>query len=98
MRRLLLTKELFARGMTEGELRWAIGAGRWWRVRHGVYVEGPEPPTPLERRAADVLVGGGIASGHLAAVLHGLDGVRLDDRPVRRRVLPSDRLTVVQGI
>lgn len=98
MRRLLLTSELFARGITEGELRWGVDAGRWRRVRRGVYVEGPEPPTPLERRAADVLVCGGVASGNLAAVLHGLDGVRLDARPIRRRVLPPERLTVVGGI
>lgn len=98
MRRLFLTREAFDRGITESELRWGVRAGRWWRVRRGVYVEGSEPPSLLERRAADVLVCGGVASGNLAAVLHGLDGVSLDARPIRRRVLPPERLTVVEGI
>ncbi|MDQ6909822.1 MAG: DUF559 domain-containing protein [Actinomycetota bacterium] len=61
-------------------------------------MEGPGPPSALERRAADVLACDGVGSGHLAAVLHRLDGVDLDGRPVRRRDLSSDRLTVVEGI
>jgi hypothetical protein len=98
MRRMFTTREALARGMTEAELRWGVRTGRWSRVRHGVLIDGPEPPTALERRAADVLASDGVGSGHLAAVLHGFDGVALDGHPIRRRDLPTDRLTVVQGI
>jgi hypothetical protein len=95
---MFTTADAFARGMTEAELRWRVRTGRCQRVRRGVYVEGGEPPTALERQVARVLAATGVASGNLAAVLHNLDGVRLDARPVRRRKLPTDRVTLVDNI
>jgi hypothetical protein len=72
-------------GLSESALRWGVRRGSWVRVERGVYAEGPEPPTPLDRRRARVLASGDVASGALAGVLHQLDGVVLDDRPLRRR-------------
>jgi hypothetical protein len=68
-------------------------------------------PTPLERAVAVVVATGGVASGRLAGVLLGLDSVVLDGpdvtvpstcsgrrNGVRRRDLPPERVTTVDGI
>jgi hypothetical protein len=72
-------------GLTSDALRWGERTGRWRRVRRSVYAEGPEDPTPLDRARARVLAADGVARGALAGVLHRLDAVALDDRPMRRR-------------
>ncbi|MDQ6929009.1 MAG: DUF559 domain-containing protein, partial [Actinomycetota bacterium] len=85
--------------------------GRWRLIARGVYGDGPERPTAQDRAFAVVLRSGGIASGRLAGVLHGFDGVTFDGldmtlRPgrsaylpgVRRRLLEPGRVTVVSGI
>ncbi len=64
-------------GLTRAQLRWGESQGRWRRVARTVYRYGPEEPTHLDRSLALVLCTGGIASGALAGVLHGLDGVGL---------------------
>lgn len=84
--------------MTSAALRWGVRAGRWQRVERGVYAEGPDDPSELDRQRARALASGGVASGALAGVLHGLDRVALDDRPLRRRALPEDRVVVVHGV
>lgn len=97
MRRLFTTEEALARGLTMSELKWGTKNGRWRRVRKNVYAEGPDDPSELDRALARVIATGQVASGNLAGVLHGLDGVELDDRPIRRRVLPPERVGKVCG-
>ncbi len=98
MRRLFTTSEALADGLTASGLRWGETRGRWRRVRHGVYAEGPEEVSPVDVARAAVLATKGIACGGLAAVLHGLDGVPLDGRPVRRRSLPGRRVVELDGL
>jgi len=47
---------------------------------------------------ATVMASNGVACAGLAAVLHGLDGVAVDSRPLRRRELPVDRVVRVAGL
>jgi Protein of unknown function (DUF559) len=98
MRRMFTTAEAVADGLTASGLRWGEARGRWRRVRQGVYVEGPEEPTAFERALADVVATNAVASGGLAGVLLGLDGVEVDGRPVRRRSLPEERVVEVAGL
>jgi hypothetical protein len=99
MRRLFTVGEAINRGLTRSPLRWGERTGRWRRVDFGVYGEGDAEPDALDRARARVLASGGVDSGRLAAILHDLDGVtEPDDRPVRRRRLPSERVVVAGGI
>lgn len=95
MRRLFTAAES---GLTRGQLRWGEHVGAWVRIERGVYGDGPASPTPLDVARARVLASGGAAAGALAGVLHGLDSIALDDRPMRRRPHVADRLVVIQGI
>ncbi len=74
MRRLFFGEEV----PTRAELRWGEQTGRWRRIDRGVWAEGSEEAAELDRARASVMATGGVASHHLAAVLHGLDSVRLD--------------------
>ncbi|HEX7276446.1 MAG TPA: DUF559 domain-containing protein [Acidimicrobiales bacterium] len=98
MRRMFTTAEAASDGLTSSALRWGERRGRWRRVRQGVYAEGPEDPTDLDLARATVMASNAVASGALAGVLLGLDGVLLDARPTRRRSLPTDRIVVVDGL
>lgn len=98
MRRLFTTTDALGGGLTTSALRWGERSRRWRRVGRGVYADGPEDPSELERLVARVVATGGVASGHLAGVLHGLDGVLLDERPIRRRRLPPERVLRVDGV
>jgi hypothetical protein len=81
----------------------------WTRIEQGVYGEGCEPATPLERALATVIATGGVASGRVAGALHGLDGVEAvgpdvtvpcgshKRQGVRRRPLPDAAVVVVSG-
>lgn len=106
MRRLFTADE-----MTEAALRWGEQKGRWRRADRGVWAEGPEELSPLDRARAQVMATGGVASHSLAGVLHGLDSVTLDGtwvtvpptgngrRPrVRRRQLPAECVVIVDGL
>ena len=106
MRRLFTSDEA-----TEAAIRWGEEKGRWRRVDRGVWAEGPEDLTELDRARAAVMATGGVASHHLAAVLHGLDSVGLDGtwltlaptgngrRPhARRRRLSPERVVTVAGL
>jgi very-short-patch-repair endonuclease len=108
VRRICPTDEL---ELTRSALRWAERKGRWQRVERGVWAEGSEGLTTLDRARAAVLATGGVASHHLAGVLHGLDAVRLDGtwitvspngngrRPyVRRGRLPEPCVVRVCGL
>lgn len=98
MRRLFTTAAAAQHGLTSAALRWGDRTGRWRRIERGVYGEGPDEPTKLDRQRARVLASGGVAAGALAGVLHELDSVVLDDRPLRRRLLPADRVVDIEGI
>jgi hypothetical protein len=67
-------------------------------VQRGVYAEGPEPPTPLDRERAQVLSADSTARGALAGVLLGLDSVHLDGMPLRKGRVIDDRTTVIGGV
>jgi hypothetical protein len=75
VRRLFTTAEARALGRTIDELRWGDRTGRWRRIERGVYGDGPEEPTALDRARAGVLASGGAARGRLAGVLLGLDSI-----------------------
>lgn len=81
MRRLFTSAES---GLTSHALRWGERTGRWRRVQLGIYADGPEPVTPLDRERAQVMASGSPARGGLAGVLLGLDSVTLDGAPTRR--------------
>ena len=111
MRELFTTRQARARGVSEDRLRAAERAGRWRRVIRGVYVEGPAEPSALDRARAVVVATGGVATGDLAGVLLGLEGVALTRgevtvdpsssgrRPgVRRRRLDPDTLVTAGGV
>ncbi len=97
MRRLFTTEQALRR-MSKDTLRWGERVGRWTRIDHGVYGVGPEPPSELDRQRARVLASRSPASGALAGVLLGFDGVELDERPTRRRSLPPERIVVAGGV
>ncbi|MEA3056601.1 MAG: hypothetical protein QOD30_2033 [Actinomycetota bacterium] len=84
-------------GLTRSERAWAVRSGRCVRVQQGIYAEGPEPASPLDRARGAVLASRREARGALAGVLHGLDAVQLDDRPTRRTALAPERVVHVHG-
>jgi hypothetical protein len=71
-------------GLTYHALIWGESTGRWRRVQQGVYADGPDDPTPLDRERAKVIASGSPARGGLGGVLLGLDSVTLDGAPIRR--------------
>lgn len=108
MREMFTTAEAYGRGVSPKALRHGERTGRWRRVARGVYRVGPEDPSDLERAIGHVLAFDGVASGRLAGVLHGLDGVALTGpgdwatRPggsskagVRRGAVPLERTVPV---
>lgn len=110
MRRLFTTDEALAKGLSTAGLRWGERQGRWRRIDRGIYGEGPDDPSHLERALAAVVATGGVASGHLAGVLHRLDSVDLQGPDmtlppersgrragVRRRRLDTQRIVEVDG-
>ena len=98
-------------GPTRAALRWGESTGQWRRADVAVWAEGPEDVSELDRARASVLATGGVASHHLAGVLHGLDSVPLDGiwltlprtangrrARVSRRTLPAERVVNVAGV
>jgi hypothetical protein len=99
VRRLFTVEEARERGLTRSALRWGEQRGQWWKIDYGVYARGADPPDALDLARARVLASRGVASGRLAALLHGLDAVDdPDHRPLRQRVLPPARIVVIDGI
>src|SRR5437660_5047978 len=98
MRRYFTTKAALRLGITHSALRWGEQTGQWRSIRQGVWRHGASEPDALDLAIATVLRGDGIARGHLAGVLHGLDSVELQDRPRRRRPLTAHRVVRVAGI
>jgi very-short-patch-repair endonuclease len=108
---LFSTEEAASNGLNRAAVRWGEHKGRWRRIDRAVYGLGPDDPSPLDRARAAVLATGGVASGHLAGVLHGLDGVELQGPDitlppgrngrragVRRRPVDPQRIVCVEGI
>lgn len=111
MRRLFTTAEAAARGLSSDALRWGDTKGHWRRIETGVYGEGREQPTPLDRARAAVIASRGVAEMTLAGVLYGLDSVPFRGpaiavskvgngrRPgVRRRNLDPNDISVIEGV
>ncbi len=107
MRRLFTNED----GLTRAALRWGERSGQWRRADIRVWAEGPDDLTQIDRARAAVMATGGVASHHLAGVLHGLDSVTLSGpwvtvdrssnghRPgVSRRDLPPERIVTVAGL
>ena len=97
--------------LTEGALRWGERTGKWRWADRGVWAEGPEDVSDFDRARAAVMATGGVASHHLAGVLHGLDSVELDGTwvtvplsgngrrtRVSRRPLAPERVVTVAGV
>ena len=92
MRSLFLTRDALDNGVTMSMLKWGVVTGRWRRLGHGVYAEGPEEPTDVDLARARVLTRGGEAArGLLAGVLHGLDSVSFRETPTRHQRLQLAR-------
>jgi hypothetical protein len=85
-------------GLTSNALRWRADTGAAVRVQRGVYADGPEPPTLLDRQRAAVLAARGTARGALAGVLLELDSVQLDGMPLRKGRLVDERTTVIGDV
>lgn len=96
--------------MTRSQIRCGEERGDWHLVGHDVYRRGSGEPTALDRALGAVVAVDGVASGCLAGVLLGLDGIWLqrDDvtvtpehahkrAGVRRRTLAPERITEVKG-
>src|SRR5687767_13960351 len=98
MRRLFTVADVRFEEMSEDALRWSVRMGAYRRVVRGVYAEGPEPPSALDRERAKVVAADGVACGGLAGVLHGLDAAELDGRPLRRRSLPPNRIVSIGSL
>jgi very-short-patch-repair endonuclease len=97
MRRLFTLAEAAASGLTRSALRWGEPRGRWRRIDYAVYAEGADEPDRVDLARARVLASRGI--GRLAAMMHRLDGVEEPDhRPLRQRVLPRQRVVVIEGV
>ena len=111
MRRFFTTDDAAARGISKSALRWGEGVGKWRRAGRGVYAEGPEEPTTLDRAVGVVVATGGAATGQVAGALLGLDSVEVSGPDVgvptgssasrvgvRRRDLDESRIVCVDGI
>jgi hypothetical protein len=97
MRRLFLTRDALDDGVTMSMLKWGVVTGRWRRLGHGVYAEGPEEPSDLDLARARVLTRGDAARGLLAGVLHGLDSVSFRETPARLQRLEPRSIIAVDG-
>lgn len=79
-------------------LVWDERTGRWRRVIRGVYAVGSQEVGRLDVERARVLATKRPAGGALAGVLHELDGVVLDGRPVRKRRIEREDTVTIDGI
>jgi len=113
VRKLYLLEDLEENGVTRTGIRAMVRMRLMRRIRRGVYGEGGDDPTDLDKARADVLVVRGVASGRLAGVIRGLDSVELAPgkssttilagsnrcrRGVRRRNTVQSEAEVVDGI
>jgi very-short-patch-repair endonuclease len=85
-------------GLTDEELEWGARSGRWRRVQNGIYADGPDAVTSLDRERARVMASSSPARGALVGVLLELDSVELDGHPLRRGRVVDDSETVIGGV
>jgi hypothetical protein len=76
VRRIFTTEQALADGLTEDQLRWKVSSGQYLDMGRGVYAEGSEPATMLEKSIAGALVTQGAVGGPAAAAAYG--GLDLD--------------------
>ncbi|MEY2418563.1 MAG: hypothetical protein QOG90_1243 [Actinomycetota bacterium] len=76
MRRIFTTAQALADGITEDQLRWKVRSGACIDLGRGVYADGGEPATMLDRSIAGAIVSGGAVGGFAAAAMW--DGLDLD--------------------
>jgi len=98
MRRLFKTADAKRAGVTEMALRWGVRKGHWRRAVRGVYAEGQEQASRLDRERAAVLASVSVARGRLAGVLLDLDGVALAGPHTFRRAVPADGVVAIEGV
>jgi hypothetical protein len=84
MRKLFTTGDYLSQGHTRDELDWALKKGTFVRIAHGVFTDGPAPPTRLEAAVGSVLGTERTARAVVAGVIHDLDGLGLGPPEVRR--------------
>ncbi len=75
MRKLRTTANLLASSWSVERLRREVRDGVITRIIQGVYGEGGEPPSELDRLRATAIVTGGVADAVASGYLHGFDGV-----------------------
>lgn len=75
IRRLRTYQELLADGRTRGELRYGRDSGKFLRVVHNVYIEGPAPPSDFDVALAHMFRRGVPAWGLVAGRVYDLDAV-----------------------
>ena len=96
---MFTSAEAIERGLTRSSLRWGEKKGRWKRLVHGVYGEGPLPPTAIELAVARAIRAGVAVSGPAAGVLHRYDGVPEDAYRIRTRGnVVGTRVEMIDGI
>jgi len=96
---LFTTDEALSAGLTMDALRWGVRSGRWRRVVRGVYADGPEDLTLLDKERARVMAcPAAAARGLLAGVLYDLDSVALARCPVHRGRLSPERVVPIDGV
>jgi very-short-patch-repair endonuclease len=95
---LFTTADARGTGISEMALRWGVLSGRWCRAAHGVYADGPEPVSALDKARARVLSAKAIARGRLAGVLLHLDGITLGRGHSFRRAVPAAAVVCIEGV
>lgn len=94
-RRPFTTQDAYVRGFTHSALKHGVEVGTIQRLHYGVYLDGPEPATRIERALALLVATNGVASGGLAGVLHELDSAVVVGAVVTAR---SGRYSGRQGV
>lgn len=95
LRRAFTHAELTEQGISRSAIRWKVEKGEWQRLARGLYIEGPALLSHCERALAVVVATSGVASGSLAAMLHGFDGVVLRGHVA---TVPASRQSRLTGV
>ena len=95
MRKLFTRQEFLNAGRTRSELAWALQTHAVTRISHGVFADGPEPPTRFEAAVGSVYGTDRTARALIAATIHELDGLGVglpESRRVRAPVVAGTRV------
>ncbi len=103
--------EFAAKGLSREAVRWMVRRGEWTHAGRGLWAEGPEPLSDLDRSIGAAIRKRGVVSGRPAGVVYGYDGLRLRGPEVsvdpgrssrstrtRRRALIEDQIWIVDGV